>query len=410
MDDQIKKLFMFTIKFIDNIYFKKYNLCADGREDTSTNVFLKQGQLDGACAIYSLLMMLILHKRINGNDLTKEISQDDPPYIKRLKNQFLNPLKGIRSCGTSLNYLRGMLLNIFDDQIRVSVYCNKEEDDDMLHFRIRNQLDSGCPVMIAYSKPKDCGHALVVIGYTMLEGIMRLYCIDPGGSAPWCNFWNNIIDIDLNDDKEDWPDICHLSEKKIKVDQILLIDENPNMELCSPFDDIEKCFEAKSENEPTGQNSEDEKERIVTDYGYILIQAKQYYYGVWDDEELKNCIDKLPLLNRQELVSLYTSRWIADVKTLKKEILKALYGVSPIDSEETFRVMSTNELIYEFEKGNSRNTSLIRQELRRRYLEDMGDDRIKIYAAFQNGSIQDQKWIDQQIRRGWKIKDSGLPF
>ena len=234
---------MFIIKFIDNLFFRDSNLRAEGREGTTTNVFLRQGQLDRACGIYGLLMLLIIHKRINGNDLTDEIAHDDPQYIKRLKKLFLNPLKGIKSDGTTMSYLRGMLLRIFDDQINVSVFKKLDTgEDNLLHFRIRNHLDAGYPVLIAYRKPDAFGHVVLVIGYTMLGDIMRLYCLDPSGSAPWFNYWNNMIDIKISDDEEDWPDFNHWTGKKVKVDKILIIEDDKCMELFSPFNDTALPF------------------------------------------------------------------------------------------------------------------------------------------------------------------------
>jgi hypothetical protein len=46
------------------------------------------------------------------------------------------------------------------------------------------------------------------------------------------------------------------------------------------------------------------------------------------------------------------------------------------EREENIKEMSTNELINEFEDRSSGNVLLIREELRRRYKEDFGDDRI----------------------------------
>ena len=69
------------------------------------------------------------------------------------------------------------------------------------------------------------------------------------------------------------------------------------------------------------------------------------------------------------------------------------------EREERFKEMSTNELINEFEERSTGNVSLIRQELRHRYKEDMGDDRLKIAAAFRNGTKGDQQWLELQMRR-----------
>ncbi len=137
----------------------------------------------------------------------------------------------------------------------------------------------------------------------------------------------------------------------------------------------------------------------MTDFGYILKQARKFHYSKWTDDELRKCVDMLPNFSRQELLSLYTSRWITGEKTLKEEIFKILYMDRLGEREERYKEMSTNELINEFEERSTGNVSLIRQELRIRYREDMGDDRIKIAAVFRNGTKGDQQWIELQMRR-----------
>ena len=137
----------------------------------------------------------------------------------------------------------------------------------------------------------------------------------------------------------------------------------------------------------------------MTDYEYIIKQAKQSHYKGWDEGELRKCVDMLPNLSREELMALYTSRWLKDSKTLKQEIFKIMYMDRLGEREERFKEMSTNELINEFEERNTGNVSLIRQELRYRYKEDMDNDRIKIAAVFRNGTKGDQQWLELQMRR-----------
>lgn len=394
---------MFSIKFIDNILMKDSKLCAEGRMGKTTKLLLRQGQLDGACGIYSLLMLLILHKKINSEDLKDETDHDVPQYVKRLKEQILTPLKGIRSSGTTLDYLREMLLKIFNGQILVSVYKNQEKGDDtkMLHYRIRNQLDAGYPVLIAYKKPNTCGHALVVIGYTLFEGNFRLYCLDPSFNISWCSYWNNIIDINITETDKDWPDYCHMSEKNVKVDEILMIEENKDVDLSWSF------YVTQENVEP---ESDDKHDCNKNYYEYILSRAKQFHYQEWEYDELMKCVDMLSNLSRQELVSLYTSKWFKNEITLKYEILMALFGDEVVEPWLHFDEMSTDELIYKYEQRNHKFITVIREELRIRYKDDMGDDRIKIAAAFQNGTKGDQKWLEKQLRKLWSINDSNLPF
>ena len=147
----------------------------------------------------------------------------------------------------------------------------------------------------------------------------------------------------------------------------------------------------------------------MTDFEYIFKQAKLSHYKGWDEEELRKCVDKLPNLSQEELKALFTCKWIKGTKTLKHEIFKILYMDRLGEREERFKEMSTNELIKEFEDRSSGNISLIRQELRHRYKQDLGDDRIKIAAVFRNGTKGDQQWLEMQMRRG-SYGSHELPF
>lgn len=48
----------------------------------------------------------------------------------------------------------------------------------------------------------------------------------------------------------------------------------------------------------------------MTDYEYILRHVKFFHYKGWESGELRKCVDMLPKLSRQELTSLYYSKWV----------------------------------------------------------------------------------------------------
>jgi len=146
----------------------------------------------------------------------------------------------------------------------------------------------------------------------------------------------------------------------------------------------------------------------MTNCEYILKQAKLFHYKGWEEGELRKCVDMLVGLSRQELIALYTSRWLVGVKTLRDEIFKILYMDRIGIREERLKEMSTNELINEFEERQSGNITLIRQELRHRYKEDLGDDRVKIAAAFNRATKGDRMWVELQIRKEQSL--GKIPF
>ena len=63
----------------------------------------------------------------------------------------------------------------------------------------------------------------------------------------------------------------------------------------------------------------------MKDLNYILQQAKKAYYSGWNDVELRKCVDMLPSISRQELVMLYSSRWLSHDKPLKDSIFHLLF-------------------------------------------------------------------------------------
>ena len=135
----------------------------------------------------------------------------------------------------------------------------------------------------------------------------------------------------------------------------------------------------------------------MTDYEYIVKQTKKFYFTKWDDEELRKCVDMLPTLEHEELTALYHCKWVK--KVLKENIFKVLYMDRIGEREDRIKEMSTVELINKFEERESGNVSLIREELRHRYREDMGDDRMMIAATFRNATKGDQEWLELQLRR-----------
>jgi lysine/ornithine N-monooxygenase len=138
----------------------------------------------------------------------------------------------------------------------------------------------------------------------------------------------------------------------------------------------------------------------MTDYEYIIKQARKFHYSKWTDEELRKCIDMLVGLDRQELVSLYMSRWIAEEKILKEEIFKILYADKLGKREERIKEMELKELIEEFQDKKSGNVSLIRNELKHRYKEGLDEEKMIIANAFKESrSKGDQQWIELQLRR-----------
>ena len=137
----------------------------------------------------------------------------------------------------------------------------------------------------------------------------------------------------------------------------------------------------------------------MTDYEYIYEQVKKAHFSKWEDEELRKCIEMLIGLSHEQLFTLYTSKWLKGDKVMRQEVFKCMYMDKIGKREERIKNLPTEELLEEFKDKKSGNIALIRNEIKARYKENEGDDRIKIALAFKDSSPGDQNWIEHQERK-----------
>lgn len=132
----------------------------------------------------------------------------------------------------------------------------------------------------------------------------------------------------------------------------------------------------------------------MTDFEYILKQARKFHYSEWTDEELRKCVDMLPNLSRQELAALTMSKWTREAKILRESIFNILFKEQIGKREERIKNLETDALIAEFQDRKSGNVSLCRVELRERY--QAGRDMQEIAEAFNSSGEKDQTWLKKQ--------------
>ena len=132
----------------------------------------------------------------------------------------------------------------------------------------------------------------------------------------------------------------------------------------------------------------------MTDYEYIIKQLRKCHFAGWDDKVMRECIDKLPNLSRQELTSLSLSKWTKDYATFRESIFNILFADKIGLREQRIKELDTDSLIAEFQDKTNGNVSLIRSELRNRYKENR--DREKIAEAFNASNEKDQAWVKKQ--------------
>lgn len=132
----------------------------------------------------------------------------------------------------------------------------------------------------------------------------------------------------------------------------------------------------------------------MTDYEYIITQLKKCHFSGWDDKVMRDCIDRLPNLSRQELTALYLGKWVKEYAVFKEAIFNIMFADKIGLREERIRNLDTGALIAEFKDKKSGNVSLIRSEMQNRYKQ--GRDCEIIAEAFNASNEKDQAWVKKQ--------------
>ena len=135
----------------------------------------------------------------------------------------------------------------------------------------------------------------------------------------------------------------------------------------------------------------------MTDYEYILQQAKKFHFTGWNDDELRKCVDMLPNLSRQELITLTLNKWTKEAKVLRECVFNILYKDKIGKREERIKNLETNALIAEFQDKNGGNVALCRVELKERYKAGRYMEEIAEILAKSNKS--DQAWLEKQQKK-----------
>lgn len=182
---------MAEIKIIDKVILTKEGLMVKG---TKQWAHLRQGELDGACAVYSMMMCLVIEKIIKRNIITNV-----PESLRRntsdgrLINHFLEK-QGMVVDGYELKILKDELQSAFRKKV---VPCYYSADEYDLTAVIKEAIDSNKPAEIKFSRKRQYGHAVVIIGYKEEKDKTSFYCLDPGYPMEECQIWNNVLEVDL---------------------------------------------------------------------------------------------------------------------------------------------------------------------------------------------------------------------
>ena len=136
----------------------------------------------------------------------------------------------------------------------------------------------------------------------------------------------------------------------------------------------------------------------MTNYEYIIQQVKKFHFSGWNDDELRKCVDMLTTLERQELISLYRSKWLDQEKILKDTIFHLLFDARIEERNNKIKAMNVDELIENLHDENGYGKFIV-LEMKERFdaLEDKG--KMKIVDTLSATTKANQRWAEGKRKK-----------
>ena len=209
---------MATIQIIDNIRLSWKGLQTKDSNNQWGNVHKQQGDLDGACSIYSLVMAMLCQKMITEEDIQILKSPDR----RTPKGKFLYE-QGLVHDG--YNYTA--LAREINEQPFEIIATHKRPRSNANRIELIEQfISQNIPVIISTDFNGGI-HALLAIGIETNEHdiITKIFCFDPGASAPKVSQWNCFIDVSKEGDTH-YPFyyVTEIDSYKVTLNDMLIIE------------------------------------------------------------------------------------------------------------------------------------------------------------------------------------------
>lgn len=136
----------------------------------------------------------------------------------------------------------------------------------------------------------------------------------------------------------------------------------------------------------------------MTDYEYIIQQVKKFHFSEWSDEELRRCVDMLPTLSRQELISLYRSKWLTTDKVIKDAIFQLLFKERIGERDRKIKAMTVDELLENFNDKNGYGKFIV-LEMKNRFDSLDDKDKVKILGTLSATTKANQRWAEGKRKK-----------
>ena len=146
----------------------------------------------------------------------------------------------------------------------------------------------------------------------------------------------------------------------------------------------------------------------MTNYEYILSECKKAHYHQWTQSAIEACVEKLKGVTREELLRLFTSRWLDKKDELRQVIFAILFQNEMAQLETMIHNASIEELGKMLIEKNGKYVKWARQELKERYQRVDHDTQMLIISYFTKGQTKsDVKW--GEVREKWQKRGFANP-
>lgn len=215
---------MADIHIIDSIRLNHKGLCTLDEKHKWVKLHKQQGDLDGACAIYSLVMAMLC-KGLLTDDETQVYNRPDRRTDKgKFLYQFFNERGMIRE---GYSYVT-LAKEINESSFGVKATRKNPRTNNGRVELISDYIYDNIPVIISVVFENETAHALLAVGIEVdsNEEITKIYCLDPGYPSPRYSSWNCFIDVS-KETKSDYPFYCVCEDgySKVSLDDMLIIDK-----------------------------------------------------------------------------------------------------------------------------------------------------------------------------------------
>lgn len=215
---------MRSIKVINPIRISPKGVLVKDANGKYVRLHKRQGNMDGACAVYSLSMALLCIGAVTEEDLDIFNKPDRRTSKGKLLSHFLDEQGMIR-----YGYNYSTLAKEFNKQnFGIRATRKKPRETNRLIGTIADMLDEDKPVVIS-TDFTDGAHAMLAVGYEICDKngvITKILCLDPSEEAPTFSSWNCIIDVSHKHSKSEFPfdNITKSQSYKVALGEILIIE------------------------------------------------------------------------------------------------------------------------------------------------------------------------------------------